>query len=192
MRLQRHQKGPLNCLHQSPLQGLPGPFINQEIDVLSPTISTARGHNWALDNRIALKFANILATLLSKRGLNFRVMGQFYSIPHGFETSPDLMVRRLAVKWTEARLINHYSDVIMGEMASQITSLTIVYSAVCSGANQRKHQSSASLAFVLRIHRWPVNSQHNWPVTRTRKMFPFDDFIMKPFNHLCVGCVQTA
>ena len=64
----------------------------------------------------------------------------------------------------------------MGAMASQITSLTIVYSTVYSGTDQRKHQSSASLAFVWRIHRWPVNSPHKWPVTR--KMFPFDDVIM--------------
>ena len=64
----------------------------------------------------------------------------------------------------------------MGTMASQITSLTIVYSSVYSGADQRKHQSSASLAFVRAIHRGPVNSPHKWPVTR--KMFPFDDVIM--------------
>ena len=43
---------------------------------------------------------------------------------------------------------NHYNDVIMGAIASQITSLTIVYSIVYSDADQRKHQSSASLAFV--------------------------------------------
>ena len=70
----------------------------------------------------------------------------------------------------------HYTDVIMGAMASQITSLAIVYATVYSGADQRKHQSSASLAFVRGIHRWSVNSPHKWPVTR--KMFPFDDFIM--------------
>ena len=64
----------------------------------------------------------------------------------------------------------------MDAMASQITSLTIVYSTVYSGADQRKHQSSASLAFVWGIHRRPVNSPHKWPVTR--KMFPFDDVIM--------------
>ena len=52
----------------------------------------------------------------------------------------------------------HYGDVIMGAMASQITSLVIVYSTVYSGADQRKHQSSASLAFVWGIHRWRVNS----------------------------------
>ena len=63
-----------------------------------------------------------------------------------------------------------------GSIASQITSLTIVYSVVYSGAHQRKHQSSASLAFVRGIHRSPVNSPHKWPVTR--KMFPFDDVIM--------------
>ena len=60
-------------------------------------------------------------------------------------------------------------------MGSQITSLTIVYLTVYLGADQRKHRSSASLAFVRRIHRWPVNSPHKWPVTR--KMFPFDDAI---------------
>ena len=72
---------------------------------------------------------------------------------------------------------SHQSDVIMGAMASQITSLTIVCSTVYSGADQRKHQSSLSLAFVRGIHRWPVNSPHKGPVTR--KMFPFDDVIMR-------------
>ena len=70
----------------------------------------------------------------------------------------------------------YYNDVIMTTIASQITSLTIVYSIVYSDADQRKHQSSASLAFVWGIHRGPVNSPHKWPVTR--KMFPFDDVIM--------------
>ena len=64
----------------------------------------------------------------------------------------------------------------MGVIASQITSLTIVYSTVYSDADQRKHQSSTSLAFVRGIHWGPVNSPHKWPVTR--KMFPFDDVIM--------------
>ena len=89
----------------------------------------------------------------------------------------------------------HYSDAIMDAMASQITSPTIVYSIVYSGADQRKHQSSASLAFVRGIHRWPVNSPHKWPVTR--KMFSLDDGTMhghlpmlpcatrKDFNYLC-------
>ena len=70
----------------------------------------------------------------------------------------------------------HYSDILIGAMASQFTSLTIVYSIVYSGADQRKHQSSASLAFVWGIHRRPVNSPNKGPVTR--KMFPVDDVIM--------------
>ena len=83
----------------------------------------------------------------------------------------------------------------MGAIASQITSLTIVYSTVYSDADQRKHQSAASPAFVRGIHRSPVNSPHKWPVTR--KMFPFDDvfmcarFIVKEvwqikINHICI------
>ena len=67
----------------------------------------------------------------------------------------------------------HYNEVIMGMMASQITSLTSVY----WGVDQRKHQSSASLAFVRGNHRGLVNSPHQWPVTRN--MFPFDDVIME-------------
>ena len=73
--------------------------------------------------------------------------------------------------------ILHYGDAVMGTIASQITSLAIVYSTAYSGVYQRKHQSSTSLAFVRGIHRGPVNSPHKWPVTR--KMFPFDDVIMK-------------
>ena len=91
----------------------------------------------------------------------------------------------------------------MGAIAPQITSLTIVYSTVYSDTDQRKHQSSATLAFVRGIHRKPVNSPHKWPVTR--KMFPFDDVIMnansprmqpcpkrsvKPFIHQHIYCAK--
>ena len=69
----------------------------------------------------------------------------------------------------------------MSAMASQITGVSIVCLIVCSGADQRKHHSSASLAFVAGIHRWPVDSPHKGPVTR--KMFPFGDIIM-----LCFVC----
>ena len=47
----------------------------------------------------------------------------------------------------------HYSDIVMGAIASQITSLPVVYLTVDSGADQRKYQSSASLAFVRGLHR---------------------------------------
>ena len=58
----------------------------------------------------------------------------------------------------------HYSDVIMSAMVSQITVVSNVCSTVCSGANQPKHQSSTSLAFVRGIHRWPGNNSgcHNF------------------------------
>ena len=84
----------------------------------------------------------------------------------------------------------HYDDVIMTMLASQITSLTVVYSIVYSGVNQRRHQSSASLAFVWEIHRGPVNFPHKWPVTR--KMFPFDDVIMYlcPYYHINIRSMK--
>ena len=70
----------------------------------------------------------------------------------------------------------YYNDVIMSMMMSQITSLTIVDSTFYSDADQRKHQSSASLAFVREIHQWPVNAPHKGPATW--KVVTFDDVIM--------------
>ena len=92
----------------------------------------------------------------------------------------------------------HYSDVIMSVMVYQITKVSIVYSSICSGTDQRKHQSSTSLAFVRGIHRSPVNSPHKGPVTW--KIFPFDHVIMYifilPFSprrqpHLFSGSLAT-
>ena len=80
---------------------------------------------------------------------------------------------------------DHYTDV----MASQITSVSIVYSNVCSGIDQRKHQSSASLTFVRGIHRGPVNSPHKWPVTR--KMFTFHDVIMGLADIITEVCLNS-
>ena len=57
------------------------------------------------------------------------------------------------------------------------TSLMIVYWTVYSDADQRKHQSSVSLAFVRGSPRWRMNSPHKGPVTRN--LFPFDDVIME-------------
>ena len=110
------------------------------------------------------------------------------------------MIRRsrhriLYVFVSNGKRVYHYSDIIMGAMASQITSLTvvfstvitsitIVYSIVNSGADQRKHQSRASLTFVRGLPRGPVNSPHKGPVTR--KMFPFDDVIIIALDdHRC-------
>ena len=61
-------------------------------------------------------------------------------MPHGIPVK----LKNLDVFW------RHYWDVIMSAIASQITSLTIVYSTVYSGTDQRKHQSSSSLAFCAR------------------------------------------
>ena len=98
---------------------------------------------------------------------NFAVRDQWF-------TSIHRMKLNLRLGATPFQGCIHYIDVIMSAMELQITSLTVVYSTVYSGADQRNHQSS--LAFVRGIHRWPVNSPHNRPVTR--KMFPFYDVIM--------------
>ena len=90
--------------------------------------------------------------------------------------------------YMESHSINrlvHNNDIIMGVMTSQITSLTIVYSTVYSGTEQRKHQSSASLAFVRGIHHSPVNSQHKRPVTQRAKHC-YKNNIQK--NHDKNGC----
>ena len=92
--------------------------------------------------------------------------------------TPSLRINKSLPYWVHGTFADetHYDNVIMGAMASQITSLTIVYSTVYSDADQRKYQSSASLAFVWGIHRGPVDSPHKWPVTRKRS--PFDDVIV--------------
>ena len=84
----------------------------------------------------------------------------------------------------------HSSDVIMSSMAPQITGVWMVYSTICS--DQRKHQSSVSLAFLRGIPRWSVNSPHKGPVTR--KMFLFDDIIMYDYRAILLKytCVQQC
>ena len=72
----------------------------------------------------------------------------------------------------------------MKVMAFQIIGVSFNYLTVVSEADQRKHQSSGSLAFVQGIHRWPVNSPHKRPVTR--KMFPFDDVMSTDTDHSMV------
>ena len=116
------------------------------------------GHNELM---ASYKLNQSSQVLMWKYSRNFCLSVRFYwntEVPHAF------------------CLIIHYGDVIMGMIASQITSLTIVYSTIYSDADQRKHQSFSSLAFVCGIHQRPVNSPHKWQVTR--KMFPFDDVIM--------------
>ena len=78
----------------------------------------------------------------------------------------------------------------MGMMASQIISVSIVYSTVCWGTtDQRIYRSLPSLAFVRGIHWWPVDSPHKGPVTR--KMFPFDDRIMWIQQKSCYNMMMS-
>ena len=83
---------------------------------------------------------------------------------------------RLLLTWISFSPSSRGNDVIMISMAFQITSLAIFYSTAYSGTHQRKHQSSASLVCMRRIHRLPVNSPHKEPATPT--MFPFDDVVI--------------
>ena len=77
----------------------------------------------------------------------------------------------------------------MSLIVSQITGVSGVYSTVCSGANKKKHQSSASLVFVTGIQRWPLDSHHKGQVTW--KMFPFDNVIMCfRRDHQLIWCVR--
>ena len=77
----------------------------------------------------------------------------------------------------------HYSDVIMSAVASQITSLTIVYSTVYSGVDQRKHQSSASLAL------WGEFTGDRWiPSTEDQKRGKYYHLMTSSWNLFTSGC----
>ena len=102
------------------------------------------------------------------------------SLSHGRQTTCPILT-----EYTRS----HYDDVIMGTMASHITSLTTVYWTVYSDAD-KKRQSSASLAFVWGIHRGPMNSPHKCPVMR--KMFLFDDVIMAAAPWLAVNHLHQS
>ena len=125
-------------------------------------------HRYCLYHTISKAISTVLEMYITGNNNNYCVYNLWYYFP--------IMKNR-------CQQIPNYNDVIMGAMALQISSFAIVYSNVYSGADQRKHQSSASLAFAQGIHRWPVNSPHKSPVTR--KMFPFDDVIMLSMSNFC-------
>ena len=125
---------------------------------------------WLLPNVFVVSY-NILCLHLSKAG----------DWPHSglvWQTVQIAMITRLLARlrffysWNQS----HNSDVIMKVMPSQITGVSFVYSTVCSGADQREHQSSASLTFVRGIYQWPADPPHKGPVTREK--FPLDYVIM--------------
>ena len=78
-----------------------------------------------------------------------------------------------------------YSDVTMDPLASKITSVSIVYSTVCPGADQRKHQSPASLTFVRGIHWWLVYFPNKGPVTQ--KVYPLHDVIINKMSSAMIN-----
>ena len=150
--------------------------------------------------RVMARLLEVISALLALCAGNSPVTGEFPSqrpVTRSFDVFFDLRLNKRLSKqsrrwWFEtqsyslwrhgkatsaASTAEHCIDVIMTTMASQITSLTVVYSTVYSDADLRKHQSSASLAFVWGIHRDQWIPPHKGPVTR--KMFPFDDVIMK-------------
>ena len=126
---------------------------------------------------------NVERQFLSTRGKDFNL------------TCTMLELRTYRIHTLCTTLYIHYSDVIMSAMASEITSVSIVCSTYCWGTYQRKHQSSASLAFERGIHWSPVDSPHKGPVMQ--KMFPCDDIIMLCPSTLCtrkwqVGKITTT
>ena len=144
---------------------------------------------WNFDylNQLLVISTTKMATHLSSCVVIYRVIVAFWCQMTGTGTRLpqviiwiDFYLSSVRCNDVHPKEILHYDDVMMNTIASQITSLTIVYSIVYSDADQRNHQSSTSLAFVWGIHRGPVNSPHKWPVTR--KMFPFDDDIMSRYT----------
>ena len=123
--------------------------------------------------------------VISSYGTDFYQMSRFFSVLCREGYSLSVPFQCVVIIWNSYTFSNFFLIIqlhyIISAMASQIPGASIVYSAVCSGADQSKHQSSASLAFVRGIHWWPVNSPHKGPVTR--KMFPFDDVIMSSRVH---------
>ena len=119
-------------------------------------------------------YITVLLPLIEKKTLDIRPVEQAQA-----------MILWLLTRYVTDLFVRiHYSDVIISMMASQITGVWKAYPTVCSGADQGKHQSSASLSFVRGIHRrWPVNSPHKGSVTR--EMFPFDDVIIHQ-THLSI------
>ena len=144
-------------------------FIARDQDVISMLVQTVKWRRYIIYNisREICKAVVLLPFLWLFHDFSLVSYNRFIIV---------FSVTSMCCQW----YCTHYTDVIMGAIASQITNLTIVYLTVYSDADQRKHQSSTSLAFVRGIHRGAVNSSHKWPVPQ--KMFPFDGGIMQTTN----------
>ena len=150
--------------------------------IQTDTIGTARGSTTEQYAHCVIYIILLSPLILESLQLGIWIWKQCWST-YGFTQTSK--VEYLCI-WLWGRIdsgLTHYCDAIVGIVASQITSFTIVYTTVYSDADQSKHQSCASLAFVWGSHRVPVNSPHKWSVTR--KMFPFDDVIIRSYKLDC-------
>ena len=108
--------------------------------------------------------------------------------------SPSLWGAIIQLIWLQCHAwVTHYNEVIMSAMTSQITSLTIVYSSVYSGSDQRKDQSSASLAIVRGIHRWQtaINAENVFHLMTSSYCFPLVWVGLKPWRHPHANSLNT-
>ena len=104
---------------------------------------------------------NMFLCLFGFAPIAFNHILQGYSTGNSVSENRERILFEGCTAWTEICWpTRHYSDVMMSAMAYQITGVSIAYSNICSGANQRKHESSASLAFMRGNRRWPVKSPH--------------------------------
>ena len=115
------------------------------------------------------------------RNYNMRIVVENQMIIHTWKIIIDnVQIDRhdlsCTLRWYIYVSVTHYRDVIMSAVTSQTSGVSIVYSTVCSGVDQIKQKSSASLASVRGIHQWPVNSPHKGTVTQ--KMLPHDHVII--------------
>ena len=156
------------------------PLFTKRTDVLQHDLVKSRSRKiGCYHDRVALNFDRHLGCAAPEAPANFWAIGKVWNWISRLRDSTrscDKSSVRLVNKGPglEGRVsvsgkkhcLCHYSDVIMSAIASQITGVLIVYSTVGSGADQRKFESSAPLAFVRGIHRWPVNYPHKGPVKR--------------------------
>ena len=147
---------------------------------MKPGVSREWRCSWSSADRRCSNYIWVIDNFIAYQGAPYiRDLTVVVSCHHGITrirgTQTTQTCWKMQKTWSSSSEVYYY-DVRMSAIASQLTSLTIVYSTVYSDADQRKHQSSASLASVWGIHRWPVNFPHKGPVTR--KMFPFDDVII--------------
>ena len=113
------------------------------------SVENATNIKWVVTLPCYPNLPNIQALKPSLYNILAIIFEAFYSLPILCASLTVAPYFKRGLKTT----LTHYCDVIMGVMASQITSLAIVYSTVYSDVDQRKHQRSASLAFVQGIHR---------------------------------------